>query len=333
MTKVRAHSNIALIKYWGKRSAALKTPLNNSISMTLDQLYTETEVQYLPDLSADQLFLNGERAQPAMEQRVRVFLDHLRQRLDFQAYARVDSQNVFPTGAGLASSASAFAALTLAAVLARGLSLSSVELSRLARQGSGSASRSLFGGFVEWQAGVREDGEDSHAVPLAVDWSPLMVVLVLTSAHKAIGSGDGMQRTVDTSPLYGSWLASIDQDLKEMRAGLQAQDFEKVGTLMEHNALKMHATALASRPAVLYWQPESVAVILHVQQLRQQGVPCYLTMDAGPNVKVLLPPVGDGVTPAQQARWVAQLTDHPAVQQHFVCAPGPAAHALQVPHV
>ncbi len=332
MTKVRAHSNIALIKYWGKRSAALKTPLNNSISMTLDHLYTETEVQYRPELQADQLFLNGERAQPAMEQRVQRFMDQVRQTLHFQAYGRIDSYNFFPTGAGLASSASAFAALTLAAVRAQGAELAPEALSRLARMGSGSASRSLFGGFVEWQKGERADGEDSYAVPLNIDWSPTMVVLVLTAAHKAVGSGDGMQRTVDTSPLYASWLDSIEADLADMRAGLMAHDFEKVGELMEHNALKMHATALASRPAVLYWQPESVALIQHIQQLRQQGVPCYLTMDAGPNVKVLLPPVGQGAQAEQHARWVSQVVNHPAVQQHFVCQPGPAAHPLQVSH-
>lgn len=338
MTKVRAHSNIALIKYWGKRSQPLKTPLNNSISMTLDQLYTETEVNYRPELRSDHLFLNGERALPAMEQRVQQFMRVVRQTLDFQGFADIHSTNFFPTGAGLASSASAFAALTLAAVTARGLSLSTEALSRLARQGSGSACRSLLGGFAEWQAGEREDGFDSFAVPLASGtdgqpaWKPVMVVLVLTSAHKAVGSGDGMQRTVDTSPLYASWLDSIAVDLQDMRAGIRDQDFEKVGELMEHNALKMHATALAARPSVLYWEPSSVALIHHIQSLRQAGVPCYLTMDAGPNVKVLLPPVSSslstGLSTEQQAQYIQQIVAHPAVSQYFVCQPGPAAHVI-----
>lgn len=328
MTKVRAHSNIALIKYWGKRSQRLKTPLNNSLSMTLDQLYTETEVVYQPQLEQDLFWLNGEPASEAMSRRVRGFMDLLRAELGFADYARIDSHNFFPTGAGLASSASAFAALTLAAVTARGIKASPETLSRLARQGSGSASRSIFGGFAEWQAGIREDGLDSFAVPLEIDWSPLMLVLVVAAEHKATGSGDGMQRTVDTSPLYASWLDSIDADLKAMRAGLRAGDFEQVGTVMEQNALKMHATAMASRPMVLYWQPDSVALIQHIQSLRAQGVPCYLTMDAGPNVKVLLPPVGAGVSAAQQQQWVNQVLEHPAIQQHFVCRPGPAAHVL-----
>lgn len=334
MTKVRAHSNIALIKYWGKRSQTLKTPLNNSISMTLDQLYTETEVLYNPELTSDRLFLNGERALPAMEQRVQLFMNVLRQTLNFQAFAEIYSTNFFPTGAGLASSASAFAALTLAAVKAQEISLSPEALSRLARQGSGSACRSLFGGFVEWQAGQREDGLDSFAVPLrshvpnGSPWKPTMIVLVLTSAHKAIGSGDGMQRTVETSPLYASWLESISIDLSDMRAGILAQDFEKVGALMEHNALKMHATALAARPSVLYWEPASVALIHHIQHLRQEGVPCYLTMDAGPNVKVLLPPISPSLTPAQHAEYVQRILEHPAVTQFFVCQPGPDAHVI-----
>lgn len=334
MIKVRAHSNIALIKYWGKRSQNLKTPLNNSISMTLDQLYTETELCYKPELSADRLFLNGERALPAMEQRVQGFMNVLRQSLGFSAFAEIHSTNFFPTGAGLASSASAFAALTLAAVKGQGQDLSTEVLSRLARQGSGSACRSLLGGFVEWQAGQREDGLDSFAVslpsssPHTSPWKPIMVVLVLTSAHKAIGSGDGMQRTVDTSPLYASWLDSVAVDLSDMRAGIRDQDFEKVGELMEHNALKMHATALAARPSVLYWEPASVALIHHIQGLRQEGVPCYLTMDAGPNVKVLLPPVSPSLSAAQQVQYIQQIIEHPAVTQHFVCQPGPEAQVI-----
>ncbi len=323
MTTVRAHSNIALIKYWGKRSGKLKTPQNDSISLTLDQLYTDTTVSYEPHLKQDTLKLNGEVAPEPMRQRIQGFMDFLRRELHIAHHAAIDSVNHFPTGAGLASSASAFAALTLAATLAADQSLPTEHLSRLARQGSGSASRSLYGGFARWHAGRETDGSDSLARPIVSSWKPIMVVLVLTAAHKKIGSGDGMQRTVDTSPLYGGWLDSIGQNLAEMEQGIAAQDFEKVGTLMEHNALKMHATALAAQPAVLYWEPATVALIHHVWALRQEGLPCYLTMDAGPNVKVLLPPdTPDAV--------IQRVVNHPEVLDSFVCRPGPAAHRIDL---
>lgn len=330
MITVRAHSNIALIKYWGKRDAALKLPLNGSISLTLDQLYTETRLGYDPSLRRDQLFLNGEPASESMRQRVSGFLDLLRSHFGFQHFAEVHSHNSFPTGAGLASSASAFAALALAATTAQGLQLAPAEVSRWARQGSGSACRSLFGGFVEWRAGERPDGQDSFAQPLEIAWPVQMLVLVLQQQHKAVGSGDGMARTVASSPLYPGWLASIEADLADMRASLQAQDFEAVGSLMEHNALKMHASALAARPAVLYWQPETLAILHLIWQLRAEGHACYATLDAGPNVKVLLPPASPAMqqTPATQ-QTIERLIAHPAVQQHFLCQMGPAAQILE----
>lgn len=314
----QAHSNIALIKYWGKRSERHKLPQNGSISLTLDQLYTRTQVCFQPDLAADRLILQGQEAPEAMTRRVRVFMDRVRELSEQKAYAEIISENSFPTGAGLASSASAFAALALAASRAAGLDLEGAALSRLAREGSGSACRSIYGGFVEWLPGEREDGQDSYAVPLELDWPVWMAVLVLERGHKQIGSGEGMARTVQTSPLYRGWLDSIFNDLAEMRTALQRRDFDAVGALMEHNALKMHATALAARPAVLYWQPETLSLMHYVWQLRAEGHACYVTIDAGPNLKVLLP------QGAEQT--VAALRQHPAVQELWLCEPGPGAH-------
>jgi len=318
MLHARAHSNIALIKYWGKRSEALKLPLNGSLSLTLDALYTETSVNLHKSLTQDQLFLNGELAPAAMQTRIQSFMAHLRTQLDFKSYAEIHSHNSFPTGAGLASSASAFAALTLATVAALELNLSPTALSRLARQGSGSACRSIFGGFAEWLPGNAADGADSYAVPLNETLEVWMAVLVLNQAHKATGSGDGMAHTVATSPLYAGWHQSVSEDLEAMKAALHAQDLNAVGELMEHNALKMHATSLAARPAVIYWQPETLALIQVVQRLRAEGHKCWFTIDAGPNLKVLMP-AGSEAT-------VAALQAHPAVQQLILCLPGPAAH-------
>ncbi len=318
MTYARAHSNIALIKYWGKRDTDLKLPVNGSLSLTLDQLYTDTQVVYDAQLQQDQLILDLVVAPEAMRLRVSHFLDRVRQRYGFESYAQVISKNSFPTGAGLASSASAFAALALASTQAQGLTLSATDLSRLAREGSGSACRSIYGGFAEWLPGQATDGHDSYAVPLDLDWDLWMAVLVLNQAHKPTGSGEGMQRTVETSPLYAGWRESLPADLAQMHAALQAQDLQQVGELMEHSSLKMHATALAAQPAVIYWQPETLSLMQTVYQLRAAGHPCYFTMDAGPNVKVLMP--------AGAEQTLQALKAHPAVQQVYLCRPGPAAH-------
>jgi len=316
----QAHSNIALIKYWGKRQESLKLPQNGSISLTLDALWTRTRVSFDENLETDQLWLNGERASALQTLKVHKFLNLIRQTYGLSLAAQIQTENNFPTGAGLASSASGFAALALAATSAAGLHLSQEELSRLARQGSGSACRSIYGGFVEWQRGESELGQDSFAVPLdeKPDWPLLMAVLVLNDSPKALSSGDGMAQTVATSPLYPAWLASIESDLAQMRAAIQAKDFTALGSLMEHNALKMHATALAARPSVIYWQPVTLALIARVEKIRASGLECYLTIDAGPNLKVLM----------QEKDWPqfqAQLRDLPEIKQVIPARPGPAA--------
>lgn len=319
----QAHSNIALIKYWGKRDEALKLPQNGSISLTLDALWTRTRVTFLPELGLDQLFLNGQMAPESQRIKVQRFLDLLRQQAEIPGLARVESENNFPTGAGLASSASGFAALALAASQAAGLNLTGPALSRLARQGSGSACRSLYGGFVEWQRGEAADGSDSYALPLDenTNWPLCMAVLVLNDLPKALSSGDGMAQTVATSPLYPAWLASLTGDLAEMRRAIAARDFTALGELMEHNALKMHATALAARPAVIYWQPQTLALLSRIRDLRAAGLECYATIDAGPNLKVLMreadwPPFEQAV-----ANW-------PELKSLIPCRPGPGARVL-----
>ncbi|MEH6473370.1 MAG: diphosphomevalonate decarboxylase, partial [Halopseudomonas sp.] len=169
-----------------------------------------------------------------------------------------------------------------------GYQLSPQQLSAFARLGSGSASRSIFEGFVEWQMGVREDGMDSYAVPLQQSWPEFRIgLLTLTSAEKAVGSRAGMQRTVETAHLYQSWPLQANSDLQRLREAIAARDFTTLGATAEQNALSMHATMIASWPPLLYWQPESVAAMQTVWRLRQQGLALYLTMDAGPNIKLL----------------------------------------------
>lgn len=288
-----AHPNIALVKYWGKRDERLVLPWTDSLSMTLDVFPTTTRVRLGPAAGHDEAALNGAPATGEALRRITAFLELVREMSGSDRRAVVESRNTVPTGAGLASSASGFAALALAAAAAYGLDLDDTALSRLARRGSGSASRSVFGGFSVWHAG-RDAGTAaaadrcSYAEPVpTADLDPALVIAVVDAGPKPVSSREAMRRTVDTSPLYQPWAASSKDDLEEMRAALRRGDLEAVGEIAERNALGMHATMLAARPAVRYLAPATVAVLDSVVQLRRGGVPAYATMDAGPNVKVL----------------------------------------------
>ncbi|MET9735959.1 diphosphomevalonate decarboxylase [Streptomyces sp. NPDC006458] len=288
-----AHPNIALIKYWGKRDERLFLPRTPSLSLTLDIFPTTTRVELASGTGPDEVTFNGVPATGEALRRISAFLDLVRERAGSGERAVVDTRNTVPTGAGLASSASGFAALAVAAAEAYGLGYNATALSRLARRGSGSASRSLFGGFALWHAGV-EDGSDEEGdltsyaerVP-AADLDPALVIAVVNAGPKDVSSRTAMRRTVDTSPLYEPWAASSVEDLAVMRTALLRGDLASVGEIAERNALGMHATMLAARPAVRYLAPASLTVLDSVLQLRKDGILAYATMDAGPNVKVL----------------------------------------------
>jgi len=289
----KAHTNIALIKYWGKRDDQLILPTNNSLSLTLDGLYTTTTVEFQEGLEADTFSLNSVDFKGIELERVSKFLDLIRSQYDIgELHAHVQSTNAVPTAAGFASSASGFAALAAAATHALGLDLDDTELSRLTRQGSGSACRSIYGGFVEWEMGERADGMDSHAVQVAPAnyWDVRMAAVVLSDKMKKVSSREGMKRTVDTSPFYKAWVDSIPADLAEIKDGIREQNFEKVGAIAEANCLKMHATTLGAVPPFTYWLDSTMAVMQTVRSMRDMGIPAYFTIDAGPNVKVLYLP-------------------------------------------
>jgi diphosphomevalonate decarboxylase len=281
----RACANIALVKYWGKRDAALNLPAAGSLSLTLAALVTETTVELDAAATADSLSLDGKSGDVA---RTSAFLDLVRERVKVATRARVTSVNRFPTASGLASSASGFAALAVAATRAVGLELSPREMSILARRGSGSASRSIFGGFARMHAGDR-DG-DAYAEPIEsplVDRVRMVIAIVGGGAPKSYGSRDAMEHCAATSPLYTAWLDQVPRDLATAERALATGDLELLGTIAEANALAMHATALAARPAIVYWQPTTLAVLAAVRELRATGVAAWATMDAGPHVKVL----------------------------------------------
>ncbi len=284
--KARAYGNIALIKYWGKRDEKQVLPMNSSLSLTIECFYTETEVIFDNSSNEDYFYLNEELQDKAATNKISVFLDLFRKTSNINMKAIVNSTNFVPTAAGLASSASGFAALAAAANVASGLNLEHRELSMYARQGSGSATRSIYGGFVQWQGGTSE--KDSYAIPIDdAKWDIGMVIVIVNSKEKSVSSREGMKHTVDTSPFYKIWPRSAEDDIKEIKLAIENRDFEKLGLITERNGLMMHATMLGANPPLSYWEPDSVLAMQTVRELRNEGVPCYFTMDAGPNVKIL----------------------------------------------
>ena len=281
----KARPNIALIKYWGKRDTHLNLPAVGSISVTLDELYTTMAVELDGALDLDELHVNGQSA-PTLLPRVSRCLDTVlgAERLR----ARVHSDSNFPIAAGLASSASSFAALVVAASTAGGLQRTKEELAGLAGRASGSAARSLYGGFVE----LRNEGTGIGVATIldAEDW-PLRIVAAVTSrAPKAVASGEAMELSRNTSPFYGRWLEEQDADLATARDAIAARDFGRLAVVAEHNCLKMHSVMWASRPPVVYWNAATLACLERVRQLQADGVSAFFTIDAGPQVKVVCLP-------------------------------------------
>ncbi len=289
--KARAHSNIALVKYWGKRNVALNLPAVASISITLDSLFTETEVTIDQSISNDELILNGQQAVDKDLQRLSSFMDIVRSRAGSSLKALVTSTNNFPTSAGLASSASSFACLALAASKGLNLDLSNTQLSELARLGSGSAARSIFGGFVEMKLGEKADGSDAAAFQLKPQkyWDLTVLIAITSEEKKKTGSTDGMESSRLSSPYYQPWVESSVPDMEEMRIAIENKDFTKMADVSEFSCLKMHALALASNPGLLYWNGSTVNLIHKIRSLRASGIPVFFTIDAGPQLKAICP--------------------------------------------
>lgn len=302
--KARAHTNIALIKYWGKADEDLILPMNNSLSVSLERFYTETKVTFSESYTEDTLVLNGETVNAAESKKITRFMDMLRAKTNTTLYSYIESENFVPTAAGLASSASAYAALASACNEALQLGWSDKELSRLARRGSGSASRSIFGGFVEWEKGY--DDTTSYSFPIDADrWEDdlAMIFVVINNKSKKVSSRAGMSLTRDTSRFYQYWLDHVDEDIAAVKEAISRKDFKGLGEVIEANGLRMHATNLGAQPPFTYLVPESYQAMEVVHQCRELGYPCYFTMDAGPNVKIL-------VERHNQAHVIEQLHQH-----------------------
>ena len=314
---VRAHANIALAKYWGKADVARNLPAVPSLSLTLAGMRTTTQVTFSDELAGDELVMGGAPQAGKPLQRASKLLGEVRALAGVSSFARVRSHNDFPTASGLASSASGFAALALAAVKASGLELPLERVTGLARAASASAARSLYGGYVELLASA----EHATRVAPPEHWPLTMLVAVTSEAAKDTGSTDGMQHTARTSPYYASWVADAPRLFHEVKAAVLAKDFERLAPAVEQSALAMHASMLAASPALIYFRPATLTVIETVRALRRSGTPACFTIDAGPHVKVLVEP--------QDAEMVrARLAAAEGVLRVLESLPGPDACVL-----
>lgn len=280
-----AHPNIAFIKYWGNTNHALRLPANPSLSMNMGGLHTITTVEFDPAQPDDTLAINGAPVTGRGLERVSAVLNLIRAEAGFALPARVESKSNFPVGSGIASSAAAFAALAVAGAAAAGLSSGEAELSRLARRGSGSASRSVPSGFCEWQPG---DDTSSVAVSIAPPehWALVDLVAVVSREHKAVGSTGG-HPLADTSSLQAARVAGAAERLRRCKAALQARDITALGPVIEEDAVIMHGVMMSSHPPLFYWTPATMAIIQATARWRAQGLAVYFTIDAGPNVHLI----------------------------------------------
>jgi diphosphomevalonate decarboxylase len=292
-----APANIALIKYWGKKDEKLRLPLNSSISMNLSECLTTTTVEFSEKFKADEVFLSGESQSLDKKSHVRQFvkeegkdiarvikhLERIRKIAGLNLKAKVVSYNNFPTKAGVASSASGFAALTLASSKAAGLNLSEKKLSIMARIGSGSACRSIPDGFVEWKEGDSNESSFAHSLYPADWWDIRDLLLIVSVGEKKVGSTAGMEKAW-TSPFLKARLANIKNKIAKIKKALKEKDFTLLGETVEEEAINFHAVMMTQKPALFYWQAETIKIIRAVADFRSQGLMVYLTIDAGPNV-------------------------------------------------
>lgn len=293
-----AHSNLAFVKYWGKANAELNLPLNNSISMNLSSAQTHTTVEFSDALTSDEVFLNDERLDPTgfFWKRVSQQLDRVRALAHVEMVASVHSRNTFPSGVGIASSASGMAALTVAATAALKLDLAERELSILARLGSGSASRSIPSGFVEWLAGEDSQSSYSHQIAPPEHWAITDVAVVVSASEKSMASSDGHLLALN-SPFLRTRLASLSDRLNVMRRAILDRDFETFGRELESEAISLHAIAMTSawespgawHSGIYYWTPATIELIQATQDWRRDGLHVYFTLDAGPTVHLICP--------------------------------------------
>ncbi len=278
-----ANSNIAFIKYWGNSDDSLRLPVNSSLSMNLDNVFTETSVMWDGTLTNDVLILNGLETKGSPLERVSSHLDFIRRRTGVGAFAKVESSNNFPMGAGIASSASSFAALTVASVAASEVEITERELTTIARLGSGSAARSIPDGFVEWHRGSSHEESFAESIAPADYWDLVDVIAIVSSEHKTVGSTQG-HPSAKTSDLQNARVAGAEKRLALCKEAILAHDFKTFSEVVQYDSNLMHAVMMTSRPPLFYWKPGTLTVMEHIRLWRAEGLDVCYTLDAGPNV-------------------------------------------------
>ena len=285
-TTVKSLANIALIKYWGKKDEALRLPLNNSISVNLSGAFSLTTVEFSPQLRKDRIEMVGEEIGEKEKERIIEHLDRVREMAKIEFRARVKTKNNFPKGAGVASSASGFSALSLAAARAAGLKLSSKEVSILARLGSGSACRSVPDGFVEWKKGSSSSSSYAYSLYPPGYWDLVDLVVLVSAQVKKVSSTKG-HSVVKSSPFAQARTKGVSQRLRKIKKALKEKDFTLLGETIEEEALNMHAVMMTSSPSLLYWSPKTLELMLAIRNWREEGLESYFTLDAGPTVHLI----------------------------------------------
>ena len=281
-----AHPNIAFIKSWGNRDNALRLPSNGSVSMNLGALATKTTVTFREDLKADVLTVNGAQRSRDAEVRAAAFMDEVRRLVPGIGYAEIVSENNFPMGAGIASSASAYAALAMAAARAAGLNLKENQCSRLARRGSGSASRSIPDGFCEWVLGSGDADSFAVSIAPASHWDLTDLIALISDTHKKVGSSAGHMSAL-TSPFQAERVRTAPERVLKCRQAILEKDFKALAEVSEQDMIMMHSVMMTQDPPLLYWEPATIQTIKAVRGWREEGLECFATVDAGPNVHVI----------------------------------------------
>lgn len=282
----KSPANIAFIKYWGKKNPRLNIPFNDSLSMNLSGCITTTTVEFNPRFRSDKVYLNGKEIKDEKKFRVLRIVDLVREKSEIPWGVKVVSKNNFPSDAGIASSASGFSALALAASKASGLDFSQQELSILARLGSGSAARSIIDGFTKWNKG--KDNKSSYAQQIAAvnHWDLRDLVAVVETEAKKKSSSEG-HALVLTSPFFRMRQKNLIKRIREITKALKEKNFKKFGELLEEEAIELHVIAMTSKPAIFYWNKGTLEVIDKINTMREIGIQVYYTMDAGPNVHII----------------------------------------------
>ena len=284
---IKSYANIAIIKYWGKKDPIKMIPATSSISLTLENLFTETEISFITREEAiektgqasDLLYINGELQNEEQIKKIAKVVNLFRD--DRSQLVKIDTTNNMPTEAGLSSSSSGLSAAIKACNKLFDKNLSREELAQISKFASGSSSRSFFGPIGMWDKDTGEVSEVKTDLKLA------MIVLVLNEEKKIISSRKGMALCMETSTSFDEWIRQSEIDFENMKKYLSEGDFSKVGELTEENALRMHETTKNANPPFTYLTEKSFEAMEYVKELRKQGERCYFTMDAGPNVKVL----------------------------------------------